>query len=78
MDNKYTWDDIYARAEGAAYGDYELTAKDNARWQLGWLIQKEEGYDIEECESPEEEIDKFLWKREKPVLFDEDGNIVEK
>lgn len=77
MDNKYTWDDIYERANGAAYGDDELTAKDNARWQLTWLIREEGGYDIDECENPEEEIDIFLYKRENPVLFDVDGNIVE-
>lgn len=78
MSAEYTWDDIYERADGSAYGDDELTAKDNARWQLACLIQEEEGYDIDECECPEEEIDTFLWRREKPVLFDECGNIVKK
>ena len=38
----------------------------------------EEGYDIEACECPEDEIDTFLWKREKQVLFDENGNIIQK
>ena len=78
MDRKYTWDDLYERADGAAYGDDELTAKDNARWQLTCLIIEEDGYDIDECECPEDEIDTFLWKRENLVLFDVDGNIVEK
>ena len=37
---------------------------------------EEEGYDIEECECPEEEIETFLDKREEPLLFDKNGNFI--
>ena len=73
---KYTWDEIYERATGCAFLSPELKAKDQARFELQKLIQEEEGYDIETCECPEEEIDTFLWKREKSVLFNENGNLI--
>ena len=73
----YTWDEIYERAIGCAYLSPELVAKDMAREHLGDLILRECGYDIEECECPEDEIDLFLWARNNPVLFDEQGRIVE-
>jgi len=56
----------------------ELRAKDNARLLLRDIILEEDGYDIENCECAEEEIDAFLWKRENPVLFDENGNLIKK
>lgn len=31
---RYTWDEIYERAEGAACGEPALRAKDEARWQV--------------------------------------------
>jgi len=74
----YTWDDLYERAIDCAFMSSELRAKDHARFLLAEIISEEEGYDIEECECPEEEIDTFLWKREKPVLFDENGYLVSK
>lgn len=73
----YTWDDLYERAEGKGCGDPELKAKDNARWKLAEIIKEEYGIDIEECESPEEEIDWFLDKNDI-YLFDKDGHFVEK
>ena len=75
---EYTWDELYERAMGCAFLSPELCAKDRARENLRTIIMDEEGYDIEACECPEEEIDTFLWKREKQVLFDEDGNIIQK
>ena len=38
---KYTWDDLYVRAEGCAFLSPELKAKDEARFQIGELIKKE-------------------------------------
>ena len=79
-DNKkeYTWDDLYERAIGCAFLSDELNAKDNARYELQNLILSEDGYDIEKCECPEDEIDSFLFKREMPVLFNENGNLIRK
>ena len=57
MQKLYTWDDLYVRAEGTSWYDPELRAKDNARWILTEIIKEVEGYDIEECECPEAEID---------------------
>lgn len=72
----YTWDDLYERADGTGFGDPELTAKDKARFQLTEIIQRECGYNIDDCEIPEEEIDGFLWESDKEYLFDEDGNLI--
>lgn len=73
----YTWDNLYERADGAACGDPELKAKDNARFVLTEIIKELEGYDIDECEIPEEEIEYFLEKSDREYLFDKDGNLVE-
>lgn len=72
----YTWDDLYERADGSAYGDPELKAKDNARFILTEIIKELKGYDIDECECPEEEIDWFLEESDEVYLFDEDGNLI--
>lgn len=72
----FTWDDLYDRAAECSFNSWELRAKDEARNQLRSLIIDEKEYDIEKCESPEEEIDVFLSARERSVLFDEDGNII--
>lgn len=72
----YTWDDLYKRAENCRFGSPELRAKDEARFQLADLIEEEWGYDIENGECAEEEIDYFLLQRERPVLFDNGGNII--
>lgn len=71
--NCYTWDMLYVRAEGAACGDPELRAKDNARWELSELIKEKTGVDVDECEIPEEEIDRFLENENTEYLFNEDG-----
>lgn len=73
----YTWDDLYERADGTAYGDPELKAKDNARFILTGIIEELKGYNIDDCEIPEEEIDYFLENADRKYLFDEDGNLVE-
>ena len=72
----YTWDDLYERAEDAACGEPNLRAKDNARFVLREIIEEIKGYDIEECEIPEEEIEIFLEKADRKYLFDEYGNLV--
>ena len=73
----YTWDDLYERAMGTGYGDPECSAKDNARWILTEIIKELKGYDIDECEIPEEEVDRFLEESDRAYLFDEDGNLAE-
>lgn len=75
---KLTWDDIYERADGAAYRDPELTAKDEARYQIGQYILETENRDIEDTkvyESAEEEIDFYV--NEHPTYFDKYGNLLE-
>lgn len=77
LDAVYTWDDLYVRADGKAFGSDELDAKDEARWQIGGYIKYTEGYDIEDTgayESAEEEIDKYL--EDHPMVFDDRGNLL--
>lgn len=72
----YTWNDLYVRANDKGYGSDELTAKDEARWQLQEIIFLKEKVDIEEYESPEEAIDTFLWKADDEYWFDVNGNFI--
>ena len=72
----YTWDEIYKRAEGAACGSPELKAKDYARWNMRRVIEEDTGIDIEECEIPEEEIERYLEESGDKYLFDEYGNFL--
>lgn len=76
MGATYTWDEIYNNALNSPFLSMELGAKDEARYQLSSLIMHETERNVSACECPEEEIENFLWEREKPVLFDERGNIV--
>lgn len=71
----YTWDDIYDRADGKGYGDDELTAKDNARWNVRNLAINNGYPDLEETECPEDMVEFYC--EEFDILFNEDGNIVE-
>lgn len=77
---RYTWDEIYERADGSACGSQELKAKDHARYELQQLILQETGADIETEESPEEAIDQYLeglWQNQgKHIMFDESGNRI--
>lgn len=73
---EYTWDDLYERALNRGCFSPELRAKDEARGQLRELILEELSHDIEQDECSEDAIDKFLFEREKPVLFDIYGNII--
>lgn len=74
---KYTWNELYEKAVNCGCGSPELLTKDEARNQLGELILCECGYNIEQSDCAEDEIDIFLLNRETPVLFDERGNIIE-
>lgn len=73
---KYTWDELFVRAEGCAFLSPELKAKDEARFQIGELIKKEKTYNIEDCDCPEDEIEYYLEHRSRPLFFDERGNIL--
>jgi len=72
----YTWDELYERADGCACGSPELKAKDEARWKLRELIKYRTGTDIEQCEIPEEEIDRFLEQSEETFYFNRNGHLV--
>lgn len=73
---KYTWDDLYKKADGAACGESALKAKDEARWQVRcFAMEEHEEEDLEEAECPEDEVDWYCNKYN--ILFDENGNIVE-
>lgn len=72
---KYTWDELYERADGKAFMEPELKAKDEARGQVGQYAI-EHGYeDPEDTEIPEERIEDYC--NMFGLLFDENGNIVE-
>ena len=73
----YTWDNLCERADGVPYGHPALVAKDNARFQIRQLILEKKGYDIEDCYSPEEEIEIFLAKHPECNEFDEDGDFID-
>jgi len=72
----YTWDDLYVRAENKGVGDAELTAKDTARGILCEIIKDSKGYNIDDCEIPEEEIETFLDESPILYLFNESGNLL--
>lgn len=72
----YSWDALYERATDKPFGSNELSAKDEARNQLRDEIMIKRGFDIEECESPEEEIETFLSEENVSYYFDENGNMV--
>lgn len=72
----FTWDDIYTNALETSFGMRELTAKDNAREELKYLIEKEAGIDIDETQIPEETIDGWLDEQEQVPYFDYDGHLI--
>lgn len=71
-----TWDKLCERADGEACGSPALKAKDEARGQVRELILYKEGYDIEDRESPEEEIENFLAEYPGYDKFDNRGNML--
>lgn len=72
---KYTWDEIYKRADGCCFGEDNLKAKDNARENVRWLAIEYGEDDLEKAECPEDEVDYYCDKYN--VLFDENGHIVD-
>ena len=68
-----TWDEIYRRADDCGYGSDELTAKDNARWDVRNLVLEKEDYDLEEAECPEDKVDYYCGLHE--IRFYPDGRI---
>ena len=72
---KYTWDEIYQRADGCCFGEDNLNAKDNARENVRWLALEWGEDDLEKAECPEDEVDYYCDKYN--VLFDENGHIVD-
>ena len=74
---RYDLNDLYERADGTACGDSKLRAKDNARAVLEEIIKEKTGIDINTCEIPEEEIERFLEESDEKYWFNEDGNLIE-
>lgn len=72
---KYTWDEIYQRADGCCFGEDNLNAKDNARENVRWLALEWGEDDLEKAECPEDEVDYYCNKYN--ILFDENGHIVD-
>lgn len=76
MENKkYTWNDLYKRADGAACGQDTLKAKDIARYQVRCFAMECGNEDLEKAECPEDEVNWYCNKYN--ILFNENGNIVE-
>ena len=71
-----TWDNLCERADGEAFGSSALSAKDEARYQIGCLIMERRGIDTELCECAEEEIENFLAEHPEYNNFDERGNLL--
>lgn len=75
QNNKYTWDDLYKRADGAACGENTLKAKDTAREQVRQFAIAFRLDDPEKEECPEDAVDDYC--KAYHICFDENGNIVE-
>lgn len=73
--NYFTWDEIFNDATNKEFLSDELNAKDNARAAMRDIILDETGVDIEEAESAEDEIEKFLKESNITYYFDESGSI---
>lgn len=56
---KYTWNEIYAAAEGCGCGESGLRAKDNARENVRCLALERGEADLEEAECPEDEVEYY-------------------
>lgn len=73
--NELTWDDIYTRAmaDDVGFGHPALKAKDNMRYAIEQLMEKE-GIDIENSTDPE--VDEEAYADAHNIKFDNDGNII--
>lgn len=65
---KYTWNEIYAAAEGCGCGESGLRAKDNARENVRCLALERGEADLEEAECPEDEVE-YYSKGACPLSF---------
>ena len=72
---KYTWNEIYAAAEGCGCGESGLKAKDNARENVRCFALERGEADLEKAECPEDEVEYYCDKYS--ILFDVDGHIVD-
>ena len=72
---KYTWDEIYKRADECCFGEDNLNVKDNARENVRCLALEYGEEDLEKAECPEDEVDYYCDKYN--ILFDENGHIVD-
>lgn len=68
-----TWDEIYEAADGCACGSPELKRKDNARWNVTYLMIQMGLPDPNEDEIPEESIEDYINKMN--IRFDDCGRI---
>lgn len=75
QNKKYTWDDLYKRADGAACGEDTLKAKDTAREQVRQFAIAFRLDDPEKEECPEDVVDDYC--NAYNICFDENGNIIE-
>ena len=69
-----TWDDLYRMAENSGFGDPELRAKDNARWQVHELAIEQGCYDLELEDCPEDAVEDLCDNLN--IRFDRKGNIL--
>lgn len=52
-----TWNEIYENAIDCACGEDALKVKDTARYEVKELCLEKEGYDLDKCEIPKEEVE---------------------
>lgn len=69
----YTWDDLYAIADGTVFGSAELKAKDEARSQVRELAKSFGTPDLDEEECPEDAVSSYC--KALHIRFDMKGNI---
>ena len=72
---RFTLDDLFDMADGCGYGEAPLTAKDEARWQIGRYILETEGYEVEDEDCTEDAIFDYLSGHQ--AWFDRAGNLLE-
>ena len=68
-----TWDEICEAAEGTGYGDDELAAKDEARYQVRCLAMELGAPDLDEDERPEDWVESYCDAMK--ICFDDTGAI---
>ena len=71
----YTFEEMYDRKAEKGYGEPELRAYDEARYQLtDVMLKRGINPDIEEC--PEDCIFDFVKENGNKFRFDENGNLI--